>query len=104
MTNLRQWVGMLLLVTFAGALAGCASFGGRIHEIGPNTYRITHSMGPSSPVKGVRQGVIDRATDKCAKTGQSYTKLREEMIPGRTLDYTLFFQCNPAQPVNPSTR
>ncbi|TKW61487.1 MAG: hypothetical protein DI628_02375 [Blastochloris viridis] len=86
-----------LLIT----VAGCSQFGGRIQEIGPNTYRITHSMGPSSPVKGVRQGVIDRATDKCAKTGQNYTKLREEMTPGRTLDYTLFFQCNPqTAPVN----
>ena len=86
------------------ALAGCAQFRGRIIEVGPDTYRITHSMGPSSPVKGVRQGVIDRATAKCEQGGQSYTRLREEMTPGRTLDYTLVFQCTPAQTVNPSTR
>ena len=92
------------IVLFAGVMtvSACSQFGGRIHEIGPNTYRITHSMGPSSPVKGVRQGVIDRATAKCEKTGQSYAKLREEMTPGHTLDYTLFFQCSPQIRHNPA--
>lgn len=79
------------------ALAACSTLGGRIHQTGPNTYRVTHTMGPSSPVKGVRQGMIDRATEKCASQGQSYKKLREEMTPEGYLSYTLMFECTNSQ-------
>lgn len=86
------------------ALAGCTRIGGPVTEVQPGIFSITHVMYANSPVTGVRQGVIDRATAKCAKAGQTYTKLREEMGTQGTLSYTLYFQCTPAQPVNPSTR
>ena len=79
---------MLLVVS------ACAPrIGGPVTEVQPGVYSITHVMYASSPVKGVRQGVIDRAVAKCEKNGQTYTKLREEMGTQGALSYTLFFQC-----------
>ena len=74
-------------------IASCARIGGPVTEVQPGIFSITHVMYANSPVKGVRQGVIDRATAKCAKSGQTYTKLREEMGTQGALSYTLFFQC-----------
>jgi hypothetical protein len=64
-----------------------------IHQTGPDTYQITHNMGQFSPVKGVRQGTIDRATAKCANMGKSYNKVREDMGLAGSLSYNLTFQC-----------
>ncbi len=75
------------------ALVSCARIGGPITEVQPGIFSITHVMYANSPVTGVRQGVIDRATAKCQKLGQTYTKLREEMGTQGALSYTLFFQC-----------
>ncbi len=83
----------LILISCALALASCAQFGGRIVQTGPGTYQITHVMYANSPVKGVRQGVIDRATAKCEKQGQTYQKIREEMGTAGALSYTLMFTC-----------
>ena len=78
-------------------VSACAQFGGPITQTGPGAYQITHVMYANSPVKGVRQGVIDRATAKCAKQGQTYQKVREEMGTTGALSYTLMFTCkNPA--------
>jgi hypothetical protein len=74
-------------------ITACARIGGPITEVQPGIFSITHVMYANSPVTGVRQGVIDRAVAKCQKTGQTYTKLREEMSTQGTLDYTLFFTC-----------
>ncbi|PZP39637.1 MAG: hypothetical protein DI585_03500 [Pseudomonas fluorescens] len=78
------------------SLAACAP-GGAIHQVGPNTYQITHTMGKYSPTKGVRQGVIDRATAKCEKQQGTYKRLREEMTPEGYLSYTLTFECTNPQ-------
>lgn len=85
-----------LTVLFATTLllAGCASrMGGPITQLSSDTYRVTHRMGPNSPVKGVRQGVTDRAYAKCAESGKSYKKIREEMGLESALSYTLTFEC-----------
>lgn len=75
-------------------ITACAPrLGGPITQVQPGVYSITHVMYASSPVKGVRQGVIDRAVAKCEKKGLGYTKLREEMGTQGALSYTLFFQC-----------
>ncbi len=88
---MRQTFVLLALLVVLG---GCASrFGGAIRQVNPDTYQITHTMGKFSPVKGVRQGVIDRAAEKCASMGKSYSRVREEMSPEGVLGYTLTFQC-----------
>ena len=82
------------ILAIALLLAGCAArMGGPITQLEPGIYRITHTMGQRSPVKGVRQGVTDRAYAKCAETGKSYKKIREEMGLEGALSYTLTFQC-----------
>jgi hypothetical protein len=78
-------------------LAGCATgFGGPMRQLGPHTYVVSHSMGKYSPVKGVRQGVTDRAIAKCEGQGAIYRKLREEMGMEGSLSYNLIFECQPA--------
>lgn len=84
----------IVLLALVVTLTGCASrFGGPIRNVGPNTYQITHTMGKYSPVKGVRQGVIDRASEKCATQGKNYTKIREDMSLDGKLGYNLTFEC-----------
>ena len=75
-------------------LTACASrMGGPITQLDADTYRVTHKMGQNSPVKGVRQGITDRAYAKCATQGKSYKKIREEMGLESALSYTLTFKC-----------
>ena len=86
-----------LALAAALLVAGCATgFGGPIRQVGPNQYVVSHSMGKYSPVKGVRQGVIDRAVAKCAAQGATYRKVREEMGMEGALSYNLIFECQPA--------
>lgn len=83
-------------IMLAGSLvvvSACATVGGRITEVQPGVYTITHVMYAHSPVKGVRQGVIDRAIKKCENQNRTYAKLREEMGNEGTLSYTLIFTC-----------
>lgn len=87
----------ILLLAPLALLGACAALWmDPIHQVGPNTYSVTHTMYAGSPVKGVRQGTIDRATEKCARQGLAYKKLREEMTPGGALSYTLTFECQTA--------
>ncbi|RYG60331.1 MAG: hypothetical protein EON60_07495 [Alphaproteobacteria bacterium] len=88
----KSFIVTLLVAT---VLAGCAMrMGGPIQRLDESTYRVTHRMGQYSPVKGVRQGVTDRAVAKCADQGKSYSKVREEMGLEGSLSYTLTFKCN----------
>lgn len=88
----------LLALLPAILVASCAALWlDPIRAVGPETYEITHTMGKFSPVKGVRQGVIDRAMAKCRSEQKAYSKLREEMTPGGTLSYTLTFQCHASE-------
>lgn len=90
-----------LTLAVATLLAGCATgFGGPMRQLGPNTYVVSHSMGKYSPVKGVRQGVTDRAIAKCANQGLTYSKIREEMGMEGALSYNLIFACQPAAAQN----
>lgn len=88
---MRYLLALLLL-----PLAACTS-SGAIHQVGPDTYQITHTMGRFSPTTGVRAAITEKAQNKCAKQNQTYSKVREEMGFASGLSYTLIFRCTTGQ-------